>query len=228
MIYVVFAIVLAVVNGQGNIGFNNAQGGKRRRRTQGGHMTDDVCDSITKMVAGASKDKLVGMLTSGGSQAATMKETRESMIHKCEAEHIKGEEECKFYMTMLPLVDADGSMTKAAWVDSMGSEDDRAKSCKAITTRVNEKVKQLAADPSVPIEMDGDTVKITGDLSNVKPIARNALNSLGHTDDGVSCKVVGGVAAGLIAGASMVGVAIGTLCKTFTNGEYSPLLENTV
>lgn len=189
---------------------------KNRRRLNSGLMTDDVCEAIMGIAAG-DKSALVGMLTSGGDQASKVETERKGIIGKCAS--TKAPQTCKFYMEMLPFVDPDGTIQKAAWVDAMGSEDDKAKGCMSIVNAVNPLIDAMAADPSTHIHREGNKVVVNRSVVSVVPQTE-------IVDDGVSCKVVGGVAAGLIAGAGMVGVAIGTICKTFAaDAAYKPLLD---
>jgi len=193
-----------------------ALGQKARRRLDSGLMTDDVCEAMMGIAAG-DKSALVGMLTSGGDQASKVEAERKAILSKCDS--TTSPQTCRWYLNLLPFADPDGTIQKAAWVDAMGSEDDMAKGCKSVVTSIKPLIDQIVADPSNGIHREGD--KLVMDRSVLSIVPQTEI-----VDDGVSCKVVGGVAAGLIAGAGMVGVVVGTICKTFAaDAAYKPLLE---
>jgi len=228
---------------------------KRRRRLAAGQYTDNMCDAIANMIKLETKGDLVNLVSSNGKdQHEVIKMERMKIISKCSEMNLVGSDQCRLYVTLLDVTDPDDSVSKAAWMDSMGSEADHSRMCNLVVRHVNRNIDAIAADPNVPIEVVDGKIVLTG-----RELANHQHEKFGYRsiedrflpggyphrsiedrflpggyphrsveeEGAASCKVATGVAGTIVAGASMVGVVLGTMCKTW-NEQAAPLLTQSV
>jgi len=149
-------------------------------------------------------------------------------------------QQCRFYLELLPLVDEQDAIFKAAWFDAFGDDQDKQHGCSAVVDRVNEELMKLSEDPDSPIIVNQDdvvsfasdpsewiaSVTSAGSLeSAMVSMASEGRRRLLKLQEDLSCTVVGSAAAAVVAGASVVGVALGAMCRSFADKSV-PLLTD--
>merc|ERR1719229_548384 len=161
------------------------------------------------------------------------------VIQLCEKKLTELEaQQCRFYLELLPLVDERDAVFKAAWFDAFGDDVDKQHGCSNVVNRVNEELLKLANDPESPIVVDGegtvtfasnptewiDSVLSEGLSKAVVSIA-NSRRRLLKIQEELSCTIVGGVATAVVAGASVLGVTLGSICRSFA-ANSAPMLRD--
>lgn len=224
--------------------FSSEAAGKSciRRRLQSGEeiAVDSVCEAITNLVRDETRDDIIALFTlrAGVSQHEFLRERKNEVIQLCEKKLTELEaQQCRFYLELLPLVDERDAVFKAAWFDAFGDDVDKQHGCSNVVNRVNEELLKLSNDPESPIIVDGEgTVTFASDptewIDDVvsEGLAKAAVMITANRrrllllKEEFQCTVVGGVAAAVVAGASVVGVALGSICRSFASHSV-PLLE---